>query len=581
MLPESLKNAFDLYKRDTNAIATWLANTTDKNGHPVHTNDKVSRGRLKGKARKEAKAAAATNGDATSTDKKQAYLLHLRDFVPLATFIASVKPQIQVPPFMAVTIDRVIEVRRTVTRIMGTNDKNADEESDASHLHFVGVLEQVRDILRQQMPNNKLEFSSLRLSPTDDRINPSASPTGGEDETSTSRNPFDILNLYDIADQVPDTADAASPSTILFEYEPEPQDTYHDACLAFLSLLQEVLNQRKKVRELWYNYRVGNVYLGPAAVGVNEAIEICRRTEENLAPVINKARSTVDFLLIVFKIMCEIDGQELKAPRRRRGPNYETYDTSSILMWNTCWILKEFLLDNSGGNVTIYQGSHGWYDETLHNASSTNKQKYVQDARALREVLSDIRVLDMVSDKSATEDEFTRGIRTLLKDEKLTLWQCFAAQIYLDGLQELQCNPDLAWSEMAGSGDVIKSSLGDALEQPGDVRLVDNWRDMEDSLKKLKSDASQWDTDPIARYMTEHGFGDKQIKFKFLRRHPLYCGVWVHEMRARFHEAGVNFASAFGYVHQTYQLYHALQQERLLGPFAHWMDLITLFEMVS
>lgn len=581
MLPESLKNAFDLYKRDTNAIATWLANTADKNGHPVHANNKESRGRLKGKARKEAKAAAATKGDATSTDKKQAYLLRLRDFVPLATFIASVKPQIQVPLFMAVTIDRVIEVRRTVTRIMGTNEDNTDEQSDASHLHFVGVLEQVRDILRQQMPSNELDISSLRLGPGVARTNPDASPIGGNDESSASQNPFDILNLYDIADEIRESTDAASPSTILVEYEPEPQDTYHDACLAFLSLLQEVLNQRKKVRELWYNYRAGNVDLGPAAVGVNEAIEICRRMEDDFAPVINKARSTVSFLLIVFKIMCDIDGQELKAPRRRRGPNYQTYDTSSILMWNTCWILQEFLLENGGGNVTIYQGSQGWYDETLPNASSTNKQKYVQDARALREVLSDIRVLDIVSDTSATEDEFTRGIRTLLKNEKLTLWQCFAAQVYLDGLQELQSNPDLAWSEMAGSSDVIKSSLGDALEQPGDVRLVENWREMEDSLKKLKSDASEWDTDPIARYMTEHGFKADTLKFKFLRRHPLYCGVWVHDLRARFHEAGVKFASAFGYIHQTYQLYHALQQERLLGPFAQWMDLITLFEMVS
>lgn len=575
MLPESLKNAFQLYKRDTNAIATWLANTANNNGHPVNTNNNEQRGRSKGKARKEAKAAAATtNEEVSSSSKKPAYLLRLRDFIPLATFIATVKPQIQVPLFMTVTIDRVIEVRRTISRIMGRMEGSTNEESDAGHLHFVSVLEQVRDILSQQMQIDEIDMSLLQIDTTD-----ADTSSKKEEEESASRNLFDILNLYETSEEVPDSAEADPHSEFIVEYEPETQDTWDEACLAFMSLLKDVLHQRQKVRELWHNYRTGNILLGPAAIGANEAIEICRRMEEEVAWVIKKRSNVGDLMNVVFKIMCHLEGQDLKVPGRGKRPTFDTYDIANLTMLNVSQILRRFLQYNREDISMIYNGSRGWYDETMDRVSSTNQQKYLQDERALIEILSDIRVLGIVSNKSTTEDEFTRGIQKLLDTNEINLWQCFAAQIYLDALDQLHGNLDLAWSEMAGTGAVIKSSIANALEEPGDVRLVEFWRDTENSLGELKSAASEWDIDPIARYKTGHGFSAKPNQF--LRRHPLYCGVWVHEMRTRFHEAGVNFTSAFGYVHQTYQLYHALQREGLLGRFAYWMDMMSLFETVS
>jgi hypothetical protein len=576
MLPESLKNAFQLYKRDTNAIATWLANTANNNGHHVYTGGEGTSGR-KGKGGKEAQSAIPNHEEtsSTSSNKKQPYLLPLRDFVPLATFIASVKPQITVPLFMAVTIDRVIEVRRTVARIMGTKDDNTNEEATVTHLHFVGVLEQVRDTLSQQMLTNALDMSTLQIAST----NADISANGRAGNKYATRNPFDILDVYETTDQVPDSAGTASPSELIFEYDPEPQDTYHDACLAFMSLLKAVLHQRQKVRELWHNYRAGRVFLGPTAIGTNEAIEICRQMEEDVASVISKGSNVVDLLTAVFKIMCQLEGQDLKIPGRRNHTNSDTYDVANLTMWHVGRILKDVASENRKGGLDIYNGSQGWYDRTMDRASASNRQKYAKDNKALIEIISDIRVFGIVSDKKTIEDEFTRGVHKLLHTNEVALWQCFAAQIYLDILYELEATPNLAWSEMAGTSDVIKSSLASALDNPGDVRLVEFWRDMEESLRELKWAASEWDNDPIARYKAERGIpvGPNQ----FLRRHPLYCGVWVHEMRVRFHEAGVSFANSFGYVHQTYQLYHALRQDRLLGALAFWRDMVSLFQVVS
>lgn len=572
MLPESLKNAFQLYKRDTNAIATWLANTANNNGHRVYENGEKTSGR-KGKVKNKLKAATSPDEEAISSDKKKRYLLPLRDFIPLATFIASVKPQIRVPLFMAVTIDRVIEVRKTVTRIMGTKEDDDTEESTANHLHFVGVLEQVRNILSSSMPSHIPDISSLEI------VSNANIGATKEDKKVTSCNPFDILDLYETTEQADDFDGTDSPSDVIIEYEPEPQDLYHDACLAFVSLLKAVLYQRQKVRELWHNYKVGRVFLGPTAIGTNEAIDICRRMEEDVASVISKGANVVDLLSSVFTIMCQLEGQDLKIPGRKNPTNWDTYDVASLTMSHVGRILQNVASENRQGGLSVYNGSQGWYQTTTDRASSNNRQKYAQDKKALIEVISDIRILGIVSDKNTTEDEFTRGVHTLLNNNEVTLWQCFAAQIYLDVLYELQGSPDLAWSEMAGTSDVIRSSLASAIDNPGDIHLVEYWREMEDSLRELKSAAAEWDNDPLARYKTERGIPGESNQF--LRRHPLYCGVWVHDMRARFHEAGVDFASAFGYVHQTYQLYHALRQEKLLGTLAFWRDMESLFQMVG
>ncbi|POS73942.1 hypothetical protein DHEL01_v207662 [Diaporthe helianthi] len=572
MLPESLRSAFQLYKRDTNAIAIWLAITANNNGRPVYSNADKTSGR-KGKARKVHKP-SSSNEEASSSNKKRTYLVPLQDFIPLASFIASVKPQIRVPLFLAFTIDRVIQVRTTVALVMGTNDTDStNEESFMNHLRFVEVLKQVRDIFSQQMETQTLDISKFQTAAN----NTDATSGATQGPKFASRNPFNILDVYEIAEQVSGRGGTACPADLIIEYEPEPQDTYHEACLAFMSLLKAVLHQRQKVQEIWTNYKVGRVSLGPAAIGTNEAIEICRQMEEDVAAVISKGSNVVDLLVSVFKIMWQLEGQDVKIPSRRNHTNWDTYDVANLTMSHVGRILSNVVTDNLNGGLDVYNGSQGWYEKTMDRASSTNRQKYAKDTKALTEVISDIRVFGIISNKKTNEDEFTRGVQKLLDTNEVTLWQCFAAQIYLDVLYELEGAPNLAWNEMRGTTDAIKTSLDSVLDNPGDVHLVEYWREMEGSLKQLKWAASEWDNDPIARYKSQRLFPAKPNQF--LQRHPLYCGVWVHEMLVRFHEAGVSFSSAFGYVHQTYQLYHALRQEKLLGALSFWRDMVSLFQM--
>jgi hypothetical protein len=114
MLPPALKSIYQQYKGDTDAVATWIATTAKAHGYVEGMGSAASGGgRLKGKARKQAKQAAqplqdfgATIGSKPVAQAKK-YLLKISDFEPMAAFLSRVD-SIKVPDYFAVAIERVV-----------------------------------------------------------------------------------------------------------------------------------------------------------------------------------------------------------------------------------------------------------------------------------------------------------------------------------------------------------------------------------------------------------------------------------------------------------------------------------------
>jgi len=98
------------YKEYTDSVAAWLASTARKCGYPIDllssSGAKAGPGRLKGKARKDAKKHKTPQSATPASTPK--YIIAIKDFIPLAEYIlASTKPLISVPGSFAETIDRV------------------------------------------------------------------------------------------------------------------------------------------------------------------------------------------------------------------------------------------------------------------------------------------------------------------------------------------------------------------------------------------------------------------------------------------------------------------------------------------
>lgn len=113
MLPPTLFSAYRQYKKDTDAVASWLMLTAKARGYPAHlltnpASQQPKSTRLKGKARKEAAAQQKKDNQQQALPK---YTVAIKDFVPLAQWIVSRQPPLQVPLAFSFVINRVIDAR--------------------------------------------------------------------------------------------------------------------------------------------------------------------------------------------------------------------------------------------------------------------------------------------------------------------------------------------------------------------------------------------------------------------------------------------------------------------------------------
>ncbi|KAG9961424.1 hypothetical protein KCU61_g5475, partial [Aureobasidium melanogenum] len=167
MLPDSLRGSYAIYKEDTDSVATWLASTAKECGYPLdfltETGDDLSSqkgSRLKCKARKLAKAAtSAESGSSESTAYSglMTYTIAIKDFIPLAEYIVAFqKPPVKVPSAFIKSLDRAIALRQKHNSWF--KDIGRSSKGDG-HTFFLGVLEQVREILRSRMPSDTVNYS--------------------------------------------------------------------------------------------------------------------------------------------------------------------------------------------------------------------------------------------------------------------------------------------------------------------------------------------------------------------------------------------------------------------------------------
>lgn len=76
--------------------------------------------------------------------------------------------------------------------------------------------------------------------------------------------------------------------------------------------------------------------------------------------------------------------------------------------------------------------------------------------------------------------------------------------------------------------------------------------------------------------MREHGGANPEENL-FLKRHPWYCGLWVHNLRTRFHALGLALERAFGGILYTGHLYNALEREDLVS--RRWQDMELFYHL--
>ncbi|OAA40372.1 hypothetical protein ISF_09813 [Cordyceps fumosorosea ARSEF 2679] len=579
MPPSSLKGIYRNYKADTDVVASWLATTAQQHGYRVGgasaAYPAATGGRLKGKARKQAKATMPVATLGMTAENKTKYIIKVRDFEALAVYIAGLGSTVLVPSFFTNALRRVISVRKSFAERLGSAGVKITVASEVTHSFFVEQLEKVWQILS---PAAHATTATINATVTgqddrDERSNRRARSSATNDTIVS--NIFSALRVYHPSNRLEDDSDAIRPAPVRTTFVAEQGDSVLDMIFALTTLLNDYADIRAEIRALWTEHASGRLDLAAASVATNAAIEMARSMEDEMKALFDKSDGVHIVTEAYFHSLCEASGIDKLDKEMSHDPyNLAAYDIADVCLINMLTLLASYTasVDRQETCLQTYSGKFGWYDEALGGKAQTKRQQWTQDMTAVLELMPDLSFLVLKLGRLSVVDELTRGLAYVMDDGKrrAKLWLAFALQIYVDILRDFVPDCDSLGEMQAEVREIKHAMLTVPASDPHRVTVM--------------RAAGLWDTDPIwaARGMAVSAELLPQAHtapFKFLRRNPMYCGLLVHHMRSTRQTEGLSYAATPGALLGVVQLYHALRNERLLPEHCTWDDLQELWTL--
>ncbi|RFU75812.1 hypothetical protein TARUN_6427, partial [Trichoderma arundinaceum] len=496
--------------------------------------------RLKGKARKLAKAAASNAPQTTtktlgasagtaSNGAKTTYLVQMKESLDTVLVLLSVSYGVSNYNARHYILLQNGERETKEQALTGGPDR---------HSFFVEVLEKVRHHLKPHL--EAIPLNDKKATKVDSK------PEG------LANNVFGALEVYHTSTEFRNAPDAAVPAPSSgAKYVAEQGDTAMDIIFAFIALPDDYNRLRIEIKSLWADCASGRLDLVAVSFATNIAFEIARDMEEEVEPLFSKLGGGDFIAKQYFSSLCRALSITTEAKKHPRDPyNLDAYDLGDSRMMNTLTWLFWLVRREAGCLFT---------DESAK-----------MDMAAMLELMPDVSFLVSKLGGASVVGEITRGMAYLMDDptKAVPVWLAWACQIYLDNLQSLGDGCDRGFQELQQETLKIKHAM---LDVPASSK----------ERSQVLSAASRWDDDPIwtaRKMMADLGLFPNAIAppFKFLRRNPMYCGLLIHHMRATLHSCGGPYAATPGALLGVTQLYHALRQEKLLADNLAWNDLETL-----
>lgn len=513
MLPPFLKSSYKTYKDDTNAVASWLATTARQCGYLV---DLVSTadsstvtqatGRLKGKARKEAKKAlqsepgqSTSNGSASASARSPRHIIKIKDFTTLAEVISSYKkPPVRVPHFLTTRLLRAINLRK----------QHAVEKQDTgellpgsgeSHGYFLGILERVMEILKPRMSSSLIDDPLTR--PESDL----RSRTQDQEDAEGLRNMFDGLDVDEPSQTFLDAPDIKPEVKKEFmdgpTFEAESVSSMEEEYLALHCLFQDISHIRSLVKQLWQNYKEG-LDLVAISITVNTAIDFVRSLGEDVEKSFPRRTGFKNMAKLFYVAQCLTRGED---PNHRERPgdliNFNVFDLVDETMMGTFSSLSSFQDIIKPGIVPLYKpGYLGTRNRRTTWFSKSPRERFEDDQINIFENLPDIYFFNLIGSKNPlVMDELMRGLEKLRPHSDIPVWLVFAVQCFLDAQHVLEDATERPFQQLMQASTTIQNSIANTLKFHETLR-VETWpRSNDAAFKELIRLIEEWvKTDLVA-----------------------------------------------------------------------------------
>ena len=609
-------NTYQLYKKQTDKLAQWLVENATACGYEVPEPDRqVARqnsilngtspsdsapsptpsGRLKGRARKDAKlktamASVAPVEDATS---QPPYRIKLSQFTILARKIAEASGTI-VPVSVIKLASQVVDLRKGFFRFYEKQTIDSTRTANFKHAHFISVLEEVISILKA--PSAGASNDSVKASASTDKSNATKASTdrisGGTEMLS---NQFDHLELeepIDIDEPLP-ASSAATPATEAItsktddkfsrrvEYQSDNDEDDEEKYFAMYCLFADLHGLRTFIGKTWEDYSNGRMDLMAASIITNTAFDLVRRTETKFfsaLPEFESAQKLIQFFMFFISILRGVD------PRHKERPddwfNYEVADVAQWLYLPTFILLDGFCDVIQPRQMPLMKpGFFGTYDPKADRKAMSLRQMLAEDKIILLEALPEFCLLGDSKVQYPGEDELTKGLREMYKTKKISLFLCFATQIYLDITHIRRDRIGSSFQDVQAIGRQAKKTLNTALAQPHSILWPkENDKILRNTLEFIDYWITKDAIDKMRRVLLKSMY-DKGITepYYLFSRHPLLCGLLQFSLTMMMREAGSAMAMCWGSILYICHLYNALRQTSNLSIL--WPDMETFISV--
>ncbi|KAL6790188.1 hypothetical protein GGI42DRAFT_337252, partial [Trichoderma sp. SZMC 28013] len=565
MLPPALVSTYRLYKQDTDYVATWSAQTAKAHGYPDALSEvvdmaKASSKRLKGKARTKAKNRSISQS--VQTQKTHTYTLAIKDFVPLAAFIASrANSGIQVPDLIMSILNRIIEARTHHGQQLNDYGGQITAQENVKHQHFIKVLEEVRDTLKP----------CTRLPP------PTSAATEGPGEGLNGvESVFDALSVSEASPSLLDALGMQSRQIMAGDeavYKAEPQTSFENAIVAYTMMMNDLQDIRSRIRWIWENYKKGLFTLSGAAVATDTAIDLARNATEEVTPLFKDHNGFPGMIHSFFRYRCLLKGyQENEVYLSEEDNfNYDLYEIADEVYMNVFRMLHSFAGTLVQSDVPIYEdGTLGIYDPTSNRDLKTGRQKFTEDKILLLGFFTElITVARHIPDYPA-KDAFLCGMVELSKTGAVPFYLIFAAQVFLDIHHILRDQAALSSEQVLRQVTRMNSELEKHLNFHTNLK-IGGWPASNDTIiRELRKNMRWIDGDPVykakVKLLQQAGrpISSCTKRHHILRLSPVLSGLILFHFQLRFHNAGISVTDAWGSTIYTAHLYNALSNEKLL-----------------
>ncbi|PGH32119.1 hypothetical protein GX50_05080 [[Emmonsia] crescens] len=578
MLSDFITSSYLQYKADTDAVASWLTTTAGERGYlmDLQTGNPSSQNqeqqqqskRLKGKARKQARQACQSEAEAEAEAEVTAptRTLPVKEFARLANYLAAATdPPVVVPASFVTSLDRAITTRREHGTELSSRVPR-DEESRASddrHVHFIGVLEHVREVLRPRFARDQVKCAVAKPAkkPVQKKHTQIISNLANKFESPGVQEPSkEFINAPNVR---PTTA-----TTKVEEVNHEEQNPPDDVAAPprFLLLLQDYYLLRTFLIHAWTQYRDEVFKLECVSLATNTAIDIARRMCEDVDPLLEEHVKFKTILAAIYFDICKQSGHDpMFCEQPRDIINFQPYDAIEGTLLPAYILLEQWRNASPNGLPpegfpAVPPNYPSTYDPKSDRSNKSGRDKFKEDHILLGEIISEFLVR-AISPTQPFEDEFTRGLRLMFDTGVIPIWLVFAAQVFLDIHHVLRAKAKNAFTNLFIYAGTLEYSIKQHFEF-GSCTPCLKWPEQNDiEFQNLLRCIKQWvRSDSIGAAKIRAGRVAEE-SLRLMRGHPLLCNTLSLLIKTHYRFEAVHGPISGGL--QTNEVYRRSRKVRL------------------